>query len=112
MPRVSVIIPAYNSQATIAATLEALRRQAFEDFEAIVVDSSPGEETARLVADRFPEVRFQRSRQRLLPHGARNRGVEMAAGELLVFTDPDCVPAPDWLASLVSAHDQGNPVVG
>jgi GT2 family glycosyltransferase len=112
LPRVSVIIPAYKSDATIAATLEALRRQAFADFETIVVDSSPGEGTAHLVAERFPEVRFHHSRERLLPHGARNRGVEMAAGELLVFTDPDCVPEPGWLASLVAARDRGNPVVG
>jgi GT2 family glycosyltransferase len=111
-PRASVIIPAYNSEGTIAATLEALERQAFTDFETIVVDSSPGEATARLMADRFPDVTYHHSAQRLLPHGARNRGVEFAQGELLVFTDPDCVAGPDWLARLVAAHDQGHPVVG
>jgi GT2 family glycosyltransferase len=111
-PRVSVIIPAYNSEGTIAATLEALERQAFTDFETVVVDSSPGEATARLMADRFPDVTYHHSAQRLLPHGARNRGVEFAQGELLVFTDPDCVAGPDWLARLVAAHDQGHPVVG
>jgi GT2 family glycosyltransferase len=111
-PRVSVIIPAYNSEGTITATLEALERQAFTDFETIVVDSSPGEATARLMADRFPDVTYHHSAQRLLPHGARNRGVEFAQGELLVFTDPDCVAGPDWLARLVAAHDQGHPVVG
>jgi GT2 family glycosyltransferase len=111
-PRVSVIIPAYNSEGTITATLEALERQAFTDFETIVVDSSPGEATVRLMADRFPDVTYHHSAQRLLPHGARNRGVEFAQGELLVFTDPDCVAGPDWLARLVAAHDQGHPVVG
>jgi GT2 family glycosyltransferase len=111
-PRVSVIIPAYNSEGTITATLEALERQAFTDFETIVVDSSPGEATARLMAGRFPDVTYHHSAQRLLPHGARNRGVEFAQGELLVFTDPDCVAGPDWLARLVAAHDQGHPVVG
>jgi GT2 family glycosyltransferase len=110
--RVSVIIPAYNSEATIAFTLDALARQTFADFETIVVDSSPGEATARLMADRFPEVIFHHSTERLLPHGARNRGMELAQGELLVFTDPDCVARPDWLTRLVAAHDQGHSFVG
>jgi GT2 family glycosyltransferase len=111
-PRVSVIIPAYNSEATIAATLEALGRQNFEDFETIVVDSSPGEATAELMAERFSEVTFHHSGQRLLPHAARNRGIELANGDLLVFSDPDCVARPDWLTRLVAAHEQGHAVVG
>jgi GT2 family glycosyltransferase len=111
-PRVSVIIPAYNSEATIAATLDALRQQTFTDFETIVVDSSPGEATARLMGDHFPDVTFDHARERLLPHAARNRGVDLARGELLVFTDPDCVARQDWLARLVAAHDQGHAVVG
>jgi GT2 family glycosyltransferase len=110
--RVSVIIPAYNSEATIAATLGGLERQTFTDFETVVVDSSPGEATTRLIGDRFPQVNFHHSDQRLLPHAARNRGMELARGELFAFTDPDCVAHPDWLASLVAAHDQGHPVVG
>jgi GT2 family glycosyltransferase len=111
-PRVSVVIPAYNSEATITATLDALERQTFRDFETIVVDSSPGDATARLMADRFPDVTFHHSSERLLPHAARNRGVELAQGELLVFTDPDCVARADWLAHLVAVHDEGHPVVG
>ena len=111
-PRVSVIVPSYQCEGTIAATLRALVGQTFTDFETIVVDSSPGDATARLIADRFPAVLLCRSPERLLPHAARNRGVELAGGELLVFTDPDCVPRPDWLERLVSANDHGHPVVG
>ena len=111
-PRVSVLMPAYHSEDTIAATLDALATQTFADFETIVVDSSPGEATAQLMADRYPGVHFHHSRDRLLPHAARNLGVSLASGELLVFTDPDCVARPDWLERLVAAHDRGHPVVG
>jgi len=111
MPRVSVIIPAYYSYTTLDDCLEALRRQTWRDFETIVVNSSPEEETRRVVA-RYPEVRFEQSPRRLYPHAARNRGVELATGELLVFTDPDCRARPDWLERLVAAHDAGRPVVG
>lgn len=112
-PRVSVVVPAYRSDATVAACLQALRRQEFRDFEVVVVDSSPDEATARVVAGGFPEVRFVRSRDRLLPHAARNAGAARARGELLVFTDPDVYARPDWLRELVAAHERtGQPVVG
>lgn len=103
-PAVSVIIPCYRSQDTVGGCLQALRRQSREDVEVVVVDSSPDDATAQVVR-RFPEVTFVRSAERLLPHAARNRGVERAGGELLVFTDPDVYAAPDWIERLVAAHE-------
>ena len=110
--RVSVILPAYYSDRTIALSLNSLRSQTFRDFEVIVVNSSPEERTRQLVSEEFPEVRFYQSPNRLLPHAARNKGVSLSHGEILVFTDPDCQCAPDWLAKLIAAHGAGHPVVG
>jgi len=110
---VSVIVPAYESAQTIAGCLEALAHQTFQDFETIVVDSSPDSATADLVAARFPWVRLERSPRRLLPHAARNHGVAMARGEILVFSDPDVYAHPDWLERLVKTHrETGSVVVG
>ena len=115
-PAVSVVIPAYRSHETLAGCLEALSRQTFRDFEVIVVDSSPQVISGiaeRIVRERFPWVRFEASAGRLLPHAARNRGVELARGEILVFTDPDVYARADWLERLVAAHRAtGEPVVG
>lgn len=111
VPRVSVIIPAYYSAETMATCLNALRDQIFQDFETIVVNSSPEERTRQIVTMCFPEVTFKQSPRRLLPHAARNRGVNLARGELLVFTDPDCRAMPDWLDRLVTAHEAGHAVV-
>jgi len=109
-PRVSVIIAAYESGPFIAECLGALSLQTFHDFETVVVNSSPEEETGRIVAN-FPGVRFHQSKVRLLPHAARNAGVAMARGEVLVFTDADCCPAPDWLEKLMQAHAAGREAV-
>jgi len=113
VPSLSVIIPAYESAATIAGCLEALARQTCQDFETIVVDSSPEKTTEDLVTARFPWVRFHHSPSRLLPHAARNLGVSMAQSPLLLFTDPDVYPHPDWLERMVAAHQKtGNVIVG
>lgn len=111
MPRVSIVIPAFQSDHTIAACLESLRAQTFDDLEIIVVNSSPDDRTRRIVEDRFPEVRFEQSPRRLLPHAARNAGMKHASGELLVFTDPDCMAHRDWLERLVRAVDEGHALV-
>jgi glycosyltransferase involved in cell wall biosynthesis len=110
-PRVSVVVPAYFSDATIGAFLDGLSVQTFRDFDSVIVSSSPEDRTRQIVAERFPDARFEHSSERLLPHAARNRGVELARGSLLAFTDPDCVPAPDWLERLVAAIDRGHRLV-
>jgi GT2 family glycosyltransferase len=112
-PALSVVIPAYDSHDTLAGCLEALERQTFRDFETVVVDSGPDGTSAQIVAERFPWVRFERSGHRLLPHAARNRGVELARSELIVFTDPDIYARADWLERLLDAYRAtGEVVVG
>ncbi len=111
-PAVSVILAAYASHRTLAGSLSALAGQTFRDFEAIVVDSGMGEESAAVAAT-FPWVRYERSARRLLPHAARNRGAALARGEILVFSDPDVYAGREWLERLVAAHrGSGEPIVG
>jgi len=112
-PRVSVVFPAYRSEATVAGCLSALRRQTFTDFEVVLVDSGPGGSTGAIVARDFPEVRCHVSPTRLLPHAARNLGVSMARGELFLLSDPDTYARPDWIERMVSAWERtGGIIVG
>ena len=83
--------------SSLSAPFSALRSQTFSDFEIILINSSPEEETERLVRSEFPEVVFEQSLVHLYPHAARNRGVQLACGSVFVFTDPDCRARPDWL---------------
>jgi GT2 family glycosyltransferase len=106
-------VAAYRSESTIARCLESLAAQTYPSFELIVVDSSPDDGTAAIVRSRFPQVVLVRSRERLLPHASRNRGVREARGRLLVFTDGDVYPRPTWLERLVTAHERsGGAVTG
>lgn len=111
-PTASVILPAFLSHETIGACLHSLRQQTFRDFETIVVDSSPDDRTAQTVTAGFPEVRLLRSPRRLSAHAARNLGSRQARGRILVFSDPDCRMAPDWLAVLLASQEAGHRAVG
>jgi GT2 family glycosyltransferase len=104
-PRASVIIPLYHSEKTLPACLQAVAAQSYRDFETVLVDSS-AHDAARAIAERYPQTIYVRSPKRLLPQAARNLGAERARGRLLVFTDPDIYPAPDWLAALIGEYQQ------
>ena len=103
MPRVSVVIPAYNAEAFAAQAVESLRAQTWQDFEVIAVDDGSEDATAE-VFRRFPEVRLVS-----VPHGgiarARNAGVSAAGGELIAFVDADDRWLPDKLEKQVSYLD-------
>lgn len=103
-PGLSIVIPAYRSEQTIEASLRSFLAQSYP-AEIVVVDSSPDERTAAVVAQ-FPEVRLIRPRTRLLPHAARNEGVRATSGELLLFTDPDIYPDGQAVEALVAAWER------
>lgn len=111
MPRISVILPAYFSHATLGRCLDALAGQSRPPDETIVVNSSPDLDTAPVIA-RHPEARLIQSPTRLLPHAARNRGLIEATGDILVCSDPDVVAEHHWLRHLEAAIDSTHPLVG
>ncbi len=108
--RFSVIIPAYCSEETLTACLHGFRSQRYADYEIIVVDSSPNDR-CRSIAENF-DVQLIRSDKRLWMHQAREKGIAASQGEILVFTDPDCVPAPDWLEQIDEAARRGQRLIG
>lgn len=97
--KATVIIPAYNAGNTIANTLKSLEKQSFKDFEVVVVDDGSKDNTAYVVKS-FPKARLLQEKNSG-PAVARNFGAKEAQGEILVFTDSDCVADKEWLAQMV-----------
>ena len=107
---VSVIIPSYNSAATIGKTIESLLGQDTAELlkEVIVVDSSDdGKTPAMLDEKRSEKVRVVHLRQKSMPAVARNIGAKEASGEILAFIDSDAYAAGDWLAAILRAREAG-----
>ena len=96
-PRVSVIVPAWNEERRIARCLEALVAQTWpaDRLELIVVDNGSTDATRGRVRE-FP-VRLLVERGAQSPYAARNAGLAQAGGDILAFTDADCIPAKDWI---------------
>jgi len=108
--RASIIIPAYNAEKTIAECLQACLAQTYPDFEIVVVDDGSTDRTPE-IARAFPNARLI-SKENAGPAAARNSGAKAAMGEVLVYTDSDCVPHPDWLVRLLDGLTDGVVAVG
>jgi glycosyltransferase involved in cell wall biosynthesis len=98
----SVIVPAYNAGKTIGECLGALTHQSMDaaDYEIIVVDDGSRDGTAMIVKS-FP-VRYLHQPNKG-PAAARNHGSREARGLIILFTDSDCVPAPDWVENMTES---------
>jgi len=104
----SVIIPSYNSAQTIRACLNSVLGQQTTHAHEILVADSSSDETPNIIRSHFPTVRLIHFPQKTDPGTARNAAVRQARGEILLFTDSDCIVAHDWLEQLVQAHRNSN----
>jgi glycosyltransferase involved in cell wall biosynthesis len=103
----SVIIPSFQSAATIRACLASVMAQDLgEPYEVFVADSGT-DETAEIVRREFPRVRLLESESRMDPASARNWCASQARGAVLAFIDSDCVADTDWLRRLCAVLDAG-----
>jgi glycosyltransferase involved in cell wall biosynthesis len=103
MPLISVIIPAYNAERTLAETLQSVLEQTIQEFEILVVDDGSGDRTPE-IAQSFGDPRIQVLRgNRGGASQARNRGITAAQGEFLAFLDADDLWTADKLQSQLDA---------
>jgi O-antigen biosynthesis protein len=100
-PMVSVVICAYNAERTMEACLKSLRELDYPNYEVVVVDDGSRDQTAEIAAC-FPEFRLIRQSNKGLSV-ARNVGMQAALGEIVAYTDSDCVVDPHWLTLMVGA---------
>lgn len=102
-PKISVIIPAYNSEKTINYTIESVLNQSFTDFELIVINDGSQDSTLEVIT----QIQDSRIKVFSYPNAggnvSRNRGLYRAGGEFVSFLDADDLWTPDKLQSQLKA---------
>ncbi|HVO95995.1 MAG TPA: glycosyltransferase [Terriglobales bacterium] len=99
-PKVSVVVCVYNGERTLHPCLASLRDINYPDYEVIVVNDGSIDAT-RQIAESFDHIDLINQENQGLS-AARNVGIQAARGEIIAFTDADCVADPDWLTHLVA----------
>jgi GT2 family glycosyltransferase len=103
-PRVSVVVCAYNAEPTMDQCLVSLKCLNYPDYEVVVVNDGSTDGTLA-IAERHAYCRIITGENRGLS-AARNIGAEAATGEIVAYTDSDCVVDLDWLLHLVGKMER------
>ena len=110
MPKISVIMPMYNSEKYIELAISSLLNQTFKDFEAICIDDSSTDKTLKKVK-KFKDSRIKIIQNEInlgMPGAVRNIGLNIAKGEYIYFLDNDDVMLPNCLELLLSTAEQND----
>jgi cellulose synthase/poly-beta-1,6-N-acetylglucosamine synthase-like glycosyltransferase len=97
---VSVIVPTFSGSARIGQCLDALLKQNGGRIPEILVVNDGSSDSIAQVVERYAGVRLI-NQVNAGPASARNRGAEEAHGSIILFTDDDCVPTPDWVDAMI-----------
>ena len=110
LPKISVIVPIYNGEADVPGLLDCLEAQTYPatQVEYLLVDNASRDRTWELLQAAVARFRSKGLALQALSesqiqssYAARNTGIRAAQAEILVFTDADCRPQPQWLTALV-----------
>ena len=106
--RASIVIPTFNRLDQLQNVIAAVRGQARPpdtDLEVVVVDDGSSDGTSDWLETQIGNPGFRAIHQpNSGPARARNRGVEAASGDLILFLGDDTVPQPGWLAAHLEEH--------
>ncbi|MCC5665822.1 glycosyltransferase [Nostoc sp. CHAB 5784] len=107
LPMVSVVVPIYNGEADLAELINCLLSQTYpkDQVEYLLVDNNSSDRTLTILktsAENCPiTIRPLSENQIQSSYAARNTAIRAATGEIIVFTDADCRPQPQWLDTLI-----------
>lgn len=113
-PDVSFIIAAYNAADTIGAAIQSALDQQGVELEIVVVDDCSGDDTRVIVADIAagdPRVKLIALEQNRGPGGARNAGIDAAAGRWIAVLDSDDVIRPERTACMICRAEAASAVI-
>lgn len=111
MPKISVIIPAYNVEKYIEKTLKSLIDQTFKDFEAIIINDGSTDNTERIIKEVLQDTKFQWkliNQENQGVSAARNRGIMESKGEYISFLDADDYYHPTFLEKMYNKAKEKN----
>ena len=106
MPKISVIMPAYNAERYIREAIDSILRQTWSDFELIIIDDGSTDSTAAIIAGYTDNrIRFCPNAQNMGVAATLNRGLELACGAYVARMDADDISLPERFAKQAAYLD-------
>jgi GT2 family glycosyltransferase len=111
-PKVTVVIPNWNTQRWLTGCLGGLRDQRYRDFQVILVDNGSTDNSLAFVRQHYPEVQILAFGENRGFASAVNAGIQQSDSKYVALLNVDTVPQPNWLGSLVKTMEGSPPEVG
>ena len=113
MDKVSVIVLIHNSQGTIRKCMDALVNQTYKNFELIIVNDHSTDKSIEIIQYyKDKRIRIINNPKRNNIASGRNIGFREAKGDLIFYTDSDCIPLSNWLEEGVSRIKDNDIITG
>ena len=106
-PKISIVIPVYNSEEMVQRLLESIRAQKTQHTYEIIIADDGSEKPFEEIAKQY-NAKYVRSSVNMGQANARNLGVEIARGEIIYFIDVDGIPQENWLDKLLVPFSNKN----
>ncbi|OGI09883.1 MAG: hypothetical protein A2Y40_08585 [Candidatus Margulisbacteria bacterium GWF2_35_9] len=106
--KLSIIVPAYNEEKTLADTLKGLTSQTYSDFEVIVVDNNSKDKTSE-IAKKYTDKVYLETKQGYIH--AVIRGAKEASGDIITFCDADTVYPKTWAEKAMKVFAKSEKIV-
>lgn len=109
-PKVSVVVCTYNGADKIKSLLDSLKKQTYKNLDIVIVDDGSTDKTSE-ITKKYPFTLIRNTTNRGLAD-SRNIGVKNSKGEILVFTDDDCIADKNWIKEIVNCYKKNPNVNG
>lgn len=108
-PKISIIIPVFNRENLIKATIESIKGQTYSDFECLLIDDHSSDNTIEVMQNAVGgDLKFKVIKRQSIyakgPAGCRNMGLDISTGEYIQFFDSDDLMHPDHLKLKIEAY--------
>ncbi len=115
-PKISILVPVHNGEKTIKECINSILKQAYKDYELIIVDNNSNDKTKEIIED------FKKNNKNIIyvfekttgRGKARNTGILKSKGKIIAMTDSDCIVPENWIEELTKPilREKENAVMG
>lgn len=113
IPFVSVVVPVFNNAQNLERVLNSLCKQTYpsDRYEVILIDNGSSD-NPKVIAEKYSVLYIEEHQFLSSPYSARNRGIELAKGEIIALIDTTCAVVPEWITAGVESLQNGYDLVG
>ena len=106
---ITIVMPLYNDEKYVKDAVSAILNQTHKNFELLIIDDGSTDKSLEIVKSfRDKRIKIYKNDKNVGVAGIRNKGIKLAKGKYIFFTDSDCISDKNWLKKGVETFENNN----